>query len=361
MYARRWSVIVFTLAVVSTAAAPDPATRDLIEGGHFKRARLVLEPRAKANPSDAEAAALLSRVRVAFGDLDGALPLAEAAVNLEPQVADYHWQLAQVVGEMAQRASVFRQPGLGRRFRQEAEAAIALDPTLIDARDGLITFYIQAPGIIGGDRKKADRMAEEIARIDPASGFLARARVLVETKAAGDLEGLYRQAIEAARSNGVKYEAIGALMNLYLSPKTQRLDAAEQQARELLKIDPHRAGPYSGLAIAYATASRFTDLDTMLADAETAVPDNFGPFYQAGRVLVTRGVEMSRAERYFRKYLTMEPEAGQPAPAAAHWRLGQALEKEGKKAEAIAEYEQATRLNPKLEDAKKDLRRLRSS
>jgi tetratricopeptide (TPR) repeat protein len=91
------------------------------------------------------------------------------------------------------------------------------------------------------------------------------------------------------------------------------------------------------------------------------VPDDLGPFYQAGRVLLTTaGGDLSRADRYLRKYLTIEPEPGQPGPAAAHWRLGQVLEKQGRKAEAIAELEQAVRMNPDFENAKKDLKRLKS-
>ena len=43
----------------------------------------------------------------------------------------------------------------------------------------------------------------------------------------------------------------------------------------------------------------------------------------------------------------------------AHWRLGLVLEKEGKKADAIAEVQTATRLDPKFEQAQKDLKRLR--
>src|SRR6266496_1105016 len=149
------SVAVCLYAALS--ASPDAATRALIDAGHWKQARAVLEPRVKANPSDAEAAALLSSVRMAYGNPEAALAL--------------------VVGEMAQRANLFRQIGLGRRFRQETEAAIALDPSQVEPRLGMISFYIQAPGIIGGDRKKADQMADEIARIDGAAGALARARI----------------------------------------------------------------------------------------------------------------------------------------------------------------------------------------
>jgi hypothetical protein len=35
--------------------------------------------------------------------------------------------------------------GLARRFRQEAETTIKLDPSHIDARRGMITFFVKAP------------------------------------------------------------------------------------------------------------------------------------------------------------------------------------------------------------------------
>lgn len=342
-------------------AAPDAVTRALIDAGHWKQARAVLEPRVKANPSDPEGAALLSRVRRAFGDLDAALALAEAAVKLDGRNADYHWQLAQVVGQQAQRAGVFKQIGLARRFKQEAEQTIALDPKHVEARMGLITFYIAAPGIVGGDRKKADVIAEEVEKIDKASGFIARARVILEAKENADVEALYSQAADAAQTQAVRYDARVSLINRYLSGATPRAELVEPQARELLKIDPHRPAGYSALAIAQTMAGRWADLDQTLLEAERAVPDNLSPFFQAARTLLTRGVELPRAERYLRKYLGQEPEAGAASLAVAHWRLGLVLEKEGRRLDAIAEVEQATRLNPSLAEAKKDLKRLRSS
>ena len=220
----------------------------------------------------------------------------------------------------------------------------------------MMEFYLQAPGIVGGDAKKGAALADEIGRIDPASGFLAKARVMIATKAQGDLESLYRQAADAAKTPDVKYDATSRLMNFYLAPKTSKPEAAEQQARALLKIDPHRSGGYAGLSIVYATAGRLADLDAVLADVEKNLPDNLGAFYQAGRVLLTQGKELPRAERYLRKYASQEPEPNQPALAAAHWRLGLVLEKEGRKPDAIAELEQAVKLKPDFDDAKKDLK-----
>jgi len=79
-------------AVAPLSAAIDQPTRTLIAEGHFKRALQILEPRVKANPRDAETAALLSQVRLALGDRDEAMRLAELAVKLEPANADYHWR-----------------------------------------------------------------------------------------------------------------------------------------------------------------------------------------------------------------------------------------------------------------------------
>src|SRR5262249_1321267 len=343
------ALLVCLLAVRATTAAPDVALRTLVQDGHFKRALAALEPRVKANPNDAEAAALLSRVRLAFGERDEAVRLAERAATIEPGSVDYRWWLAEAIGRQAQRAGMLKQIGLARRFRKEAEAVIALDPKHVDARMGLMVFYIAAPGIVGGDTKKAQQMVDEIAKIDPASGFIARIRYLEETKTTGDVDGLLKQAADAAKSTLTAFEAHAGLMNRHLAAAPPRLDAAEREARELIAIAPDRQAGYSGVAAVCATTDRFADLETLLADAERAIPDNLNPYYQAARVLQTRGADLPRAERYLRKYLSQRPEANMPSAAAAHWRLGLVYEKLGRRADALAALQEAVKLDPGFE------------
>src|SRR5215213_448704 len=95
------------LCVLAFPLAADSPGADLAEHGHWKRLKALIEPRAAANPNDAEAQWLLSRVRMAFKDVDGALAPAEKAAALDPKNVDYRWQVAQVVGEQASSASVF--------------------------------------------------------------------------------------------------------------------------------------------------------------------------------------------------------------------------------------------------------------
>ena len=350
----------------SALVAADPGIKGLIDAGHYKQARALLEPKVKANPSDAEAAALLSRVKAAYGEIDRAIELGEAAVKLNGKVAEYHWGLAFACALKAKQDAGFKSLGLAKRFRQEAGAAMQLDPKHIQSRLFSISYYAGAPAIVGGDKSKAEEIAREVAKIDPAWGYIAKARLVEETepatdkKAASEREALYKKALEAATAPEVRYEALISMSNFYLLSEPKNFDLAEQYARDAAKIDPPRTSPYTLLAISNASRKKWAELDAILAESEKVAPDNLGPYYQAGRVIYTQGGgDDARAEGYFRKFLTQPPEPG-PTLAHAHWRLGLTLDKQGKRSEAIAEMEEALRLKPDLEEAKKELKRLRS-
>ena len=108
-----------------------------------------------------------------------------------------------------------------------------------------------------------------------------------------------------------------------------------------------------------AFQKRDDDLEKLLARAKGVDPTRLSPRYQAARQLVVMKRDPARAERYLRAYLARPAEFGAPSWGGARWRLGLALEQQGKKAEAITEIELAVKLDPKLDEAKKDLKRLR--
>ncbi len=350
--------VLLTLSLNSPVPASDPAPETLIRAGHWKRARALVEQRYQANPGDARSAYLLSEVKSTFGDLDAALDLAEKAVAADGKNADYHFQLATVCGQKAEKASLFSKPGWAHRFKEEAEKAAALDPRSLDPRFALMEFYLQAPRLMGGSRQKASTMAEEIGRIDPACGYLAQARLAQQDKDALLEEAAFLKALAAAPHD---YEVLVSVAGFYNRDTQRKYGKAEKYSREAAKVDPSRAGAYRSLAFALAAEERWAELDAALAEAEKNVPDDLSPYYQAGRALLYPAKDLPRAERYFRKYLGQEPEGEAPTLAHAHWRLGRVLEKEGRKPEAVSEIEAALRTAPDLGEAKKDLKRLKGS
>ena len=217
-------------------------------------------------------------------------------------------------------------------------------------------WHMEAPWIIGGRKDEARKRLAEIQRINPARGALAQVRMNRYENSTASPEPLYLKALELDPQN---YAIHTTLMNFYFSDAQKKYDLVEKYARETLKIDPSRTGGYSGLAIVFARQKRWPELDAILAQAEKNVLDSFSPFFSTGNVLLVDGSDLPRAEKYFRKYLTIEPEPGSATPADAHWRLALVLEKMGRKPEAIQELEKSLQLNPNHEGVKKDLKRLK--
>jgi tetratricopeptide (TPR) repeat protein len=326
----------------------------LMDNGHFKRARGLAEQRYRANPNDPETLWAMSRVKQEWHDLAAALDFAEKAVASNPKEARYHLQLAEVAGDWAQRAGVVRQMSLGRRFKKELDAAVALDPKNIGALQDLVAYYFVAPGIMGGDKARARQIAAQIMQIDVEAGYIAQIQVArFEQQQHAPFEEIYRKMVAARPESYEGHMQLGS----YLA-RRKRYDEAMEQAREALRIDPGRTSGHALAAATLAYQGKWGELDAALARAEKEVPDDPQPYFRAADVCLSTGVELPRAERYYRKYLAQEPEPDSPTPASAHWRLGQTLEKEGRKADAIAEWQTAVKLDPNSR-AKEDLKRVK--
>jgi tetratricopeptide (TPR) repeat protein len=326
----------------------------LMDGGHHKRLRAIAEQQYRDHPNDPEALWMMSFVKLSWDDHKTALELAEKAVAADPQNPRYHLALAQAVGREGQTAGILRQPGLALRFKRELAATLALDPKNVAAMQYQIMFDFEAPGIMGGDKARGRATAEQIARIDPVRGYLEQATLARYDKQDGRIEELLRKAVEAGPAS---YQAHVSLADFCLG-SVKKYGEAEALAREALRMDPSRINAHTILVVSLIRQERWAEIDAALAQAEKDDPDNLFPYFRAGYSCLERPNELARGERYFRKYLTQEPEPYAPNHWQTHWRLGQVLEKQGRKPEAIAEFQAAVKLNPDS-PAKQDLKRLK--
>src|SRR5712692_3348518 len=138
----RLLLILCTLAV---SRAGQSRAEALIEAGHWKQARTLVEARLREVPGDALSNFLLSQIRNAFRDRSAPLAFAEKAVALDGRTAKYHRQIAEVLGVTAQHSGAFQQLLLARRFRKEIDIALSLDPSDAQAQRDLMEFYLLAP------------------------------------------------------------------------------------------------------------------------------------------------------------------------------------------------------------------------
>ena len=157
-----------------------------------------------------------------------------------------------------------------------------------------------------------------------------------------------------------KYRARVLLAQFYVEGARYNLNAAEIQAKAAMRLDPGRVDAYAILAAVQADRADWSDLDSMLELALREVPDDALPYYRAAERLLAAGRDAVKAERYLRVYLAQEPEGNRPNASEARWKLGWALEAQGRTAAALSEFRESVRLDPESK-ATQDLKRLRYS
>ncbi|HKI05021.1 MAG TPA: tetratricopeptide repeat protein [Thermoanaerobaculia bacterium] len=309
------------LAPVLAAAAADALAPgiQLYDGRRYEEARKFFEPWAAKNPKDAEAAFYLGRTLLGLRKSEPAAEWLEKATALAPRRSDYFLWLGRAYGQAALEANVLRQPGLAKKTRAAWEKAVALDPANLDARDSLITFYLEAPGIMGGSVDKAKEQAAEIRKRDAVRGRLA-------------------------------------LVNIAFDQKD--MATAERELKAAIQEAPADSRPRVSLSLFYQSQEKWGAAFDTLENLLKADPDNYDALYQIGRAAALSGQRPDRGEECLKRYLG-HPPGPQSAPLAnAHFRLGQVYEKKGSKPQARAEYQAALKLDPSLKEAKAALAKL---
>src|SRR5206468_7528688 len=131
-------------------------------------ALLLAFPLFAADPADPLIAQGEAALRA--GDTEKATHLLQDAIAKSPKNAEAHYQLGEAYGQAAQKAGFFSQMSLANKCKDEFLAALALDPNYLDARFGVLEWYLQVPAIAGGSEEKAVEQAVEIRKRDPLRG-----------------------------------------------------------------------------------------------------------------------------------------------------------------------------------------------
>src|ERR1051325_2254028 len=159
-------IALFLTPRIAAQAQCSAAVQHLIITDRYDEARAAVEPLIKRSSSDDAALHCMGRIFQARGESGKAVDWLEQAVKVNDRNALHHLWLGNALVDEAQKANKLRQPFLGRRVKTEFERAVALDPTLIDARVKLLQFYAVAPGVIGGDINKAKEQIGEIIKLN---------------------------------------------------------------------------------------------------------------------------------------------------------------------------------------------------
>lgn len=276
------------------------------------------DPCTPANARIAEARNHIAAGRFRDGD-----EAAERAIDAAPGCIAAHLVLAEAIDGRLDNAGGLTALDLSRRYRRAFAAAREIDPDNVEARAVEIGYLIHAPGIAGGDRRRAARNIAELESLDP----VAAAEMQVELARASGGDGLI--------------EALAALTAL--TPDDYML--RRELARRLIVADAFRQ--------ADAELAAWPDGDRW-REAERD--------YLRGALRALGGFELDAAETFLERVRTIEPDTDDsrewPAEAGALALIGTAREGRGDRAGARCAYEAALSVDASNERARAGLVRL---
>ena len=260
---------------------------------------------------------------------DSAYALAQQAAKDEPGRADIQFLLGQAAcGKLFQGDGLLSALASARRCKAAYGRAVELEPSNLAYLEALAGFLSQAPGIAGGDRDSALKLAEVVRARDDVRGTIIAANAL----ARGDPR-------QKARAD--------SLMEYLARAGLEDRGTLISVAQYWTTTDrPERA-----LAIDERLAAR----DTM----------DYVARFGIGRNLVVLRRELAVAQAHLRFAMRAPPNPpgglsllpGTPSivPGAPWWRLGQSFVQLNLPDSARFYFEEALRVNPRLSQARRSL------
>jgi Tfp pilus assembly protein PilF len=189
----------------------------------------------------------------------------------------------------------------------------------VEARADLAEFYIEAPGIVGGGRDKAQAQAQSLVSLDPAKAHWVNARIAEKKKDPIAAEKEYRAAIESSHGS---------------------------------------ASAWLHLAQFYKHGGRMDDMDDAIRHVASAPLDQADVLVDAAHLLLDTNRNLPEANQLLRQYVTSASTVEQAPAFKAHFLLGTVLEKQGNKQGAAQEYRAALTLAKSFSAAQEALNRV---
>jgi tetratricopeptide (TPR) repeat protein len=307
------------LAVSPAAAGLDETVTAMIASGRVDEAVTALKSQINASPNDAAAHNLLCRAYFSLGQWDRGTGECERAVSLAPENRQFHLWLGRIYGEKADKASFIAAAGLARRVRDEFEKAVHLNPKNVDARTDLAEFYLEAPGIVGGGRDKAQAQADSLLGLDPGRAHWVNARIAEKKKDFTTAEQEYRAAIEATHGS---------------------------------------ASAWLNLGLFYRHRERWDEMEQALSHVRFAPLDRPDALVDAAEILLHSERNLPEVVQLLRAYLNSSAKVEQAPAFKVHYLLGTADEKLGDQQGAAAEYRSALDLAHEFQPAQQALQRV---
>jgi tetratricopeptide (TPR) repeat protein len=195
--------------------------------GNYPQSQILFEKVLKDHPNHLKAIEYLGDLRGLAKDWEPAMDYYGRLRKLNPSEANYCYKFGGAMGMLAKESNKFKALGMIGDVRKSFEKAIELNPKHIEARWALIELYLQLPGIVGGSETKASQYANELLKLSPVDGYLAKGRIAEYFDRFTTAEKYYKLAVETGGSKTTYQKLADLYKNKLNQPEKARATWAE--------------------------------------------------------------------------------------------------------------------------------------
>lgn len=265
-------------------AGPDELRRatELYHRTQYEQARRILQPVMGTDPA---AYALAGKCLFMQEKYRQASEMFEKAIHLNGLNASYYHWLGRAYGRRAESGNPLVAPHYASKARQMFEQAVEMDPQNGEAINDLFSYYLDAPGFLGGGLDKAEALLPKIKAVDPAEYHYAVAQ---------------------------------------LAQKRKEFHTAEQQLKRAAELAPRQIGRLLDVAKFLARQGRFNESESFIKQAERLGTNDPKLLFEKAQTYVIAKKNLNEATLLLEQYLKAELSPDMPSRAEAEKLLRQA-------------------------------------
>ena len=294
--------LIFFSSLVAQDDTKFDRVKELLNNRDAAQAEQILDTFLNEDKNQPEVYYYLGVASLINQDFETSIDRLEKAIKLNDQDYRYYERLGDAFGMKAQKTNIFSAMFVIGDMRANWEKAVELKPDIVSARDRLFSYYIEAPGIAGGDKDKALVLANQVLALNPASGHMLLFRYY--SKLEKDVEAEHELLI-AAKLDSLNSNLMNSAGYYYLN-RNNTQDAL-LWFDKYVSLKPDDPNSYDSRGDCFTKAEQY---DSALVMYETALQNDPGfepSLYKRARMLQNLN-RMEEAKKAARQYLQKFPD-----------------------------------------------------
>jgi len=252
--------IVFPLSAQTTADYD--SVQKWLNNRQTVEAKSMLQKWIAVDSRKAESHYYLGVVYLIEGDYKQSIEVLEEAIDLDDSDFRFYERLGDAYGLKAQKGGMLKAMFAIGDMRENWEKAIKLKPDLVTARERLFSYFSEAPGIAGGDKDKAYKLAMEVLDLKPASGHMLLARYYQKTE---DHEKAESEMMQAAKLDSLNGNLINRIGYFYLNQDQPQ--KALYWMNKYVQLEPDNANSWDSRGDCFIKLAQFDSALVMYENA----------------------------------------------------------------------------------------------